>query len=97
MKKTYDDDDGRTISDMSNVDMESVFSGMFLGMRYTQHRKKARQEREMQRSSAPVSIDRSERRSAIFGSLSAVLLIGLILMAGIALIILLILWIGHAI
>lgn len=103
MKKAYDDDDGRTIADMSGVDRQSVFSGLFVGLRFggdALRRGSNSSAGEGQREgdvspSVRQTLERGERRGYIFGAMSAGLVIGLIILAVFAAAIVLILWIGH--
>ena len=127
MSKQYEDDDGRTIADMSEVGARSVFSGLLTTENSVLRRSRRRSSLEEQSSSsrehsAPghslpghssqeysgqssftqskksvssyVSVDRKERRMYIFGAIGAGLLVVLLLLAGFAVVILLILWIG---
>ena len=88
-KKVYDDDDGRTIADMSGLDFPGAFS--FRGVRP----KKPEPEREEERSGTndrpwEAQMDqfsRSERRMAILGALKAALLIGSAYIVGLGLLI----------
>ena len=96
MKKTYDDDDGRTIADMSGVDRQSVFSGLFVGLRFGGSRERRRRGKADAGQGGQQMMDREERRGYIFGAMSAAIVIALIILAVFAIAILLILWIGHA-
>lgn len=78
-KKTYDDDDGRTVADMSDLYVRTP-----LGYRRLGDKKKAVQKEKTE----PVA--GNERRGYIWGALSAALLIALAFIVGIGLIILLI-------
>ena len=88
-KKVYDDDDGRTIADMSGLDFPGAFS--FRGVRP----KKPEPEREGEPSGTgdrpweaqKDQFSRSERRMAILGALKAALLIGAAYIAGLGLLI----------
>ncbi len=77
MKKEYDDDDGRTIADMSFLD--------------GQYRLFRRKKRKPEDENAPTEMmSKEERRMYIGGAMSAALLIGLIFLGGLALVILII-------
>ena len=87
--KVYDDDDGRTIADMSGLDFPGAFS--FRGVRP----KKPELEREGDRSenadrpweAQKDQFSKSERRMAILGALKAALLIGAAYIVGLGLLI----------
>ena len=88
-KKVYDDDDGRTIADMSGLDFPGAFS--FRGVRP----KKPEPEREGNRSETndrpweaqKDQFSKSERRMAILGALKAAMLIGAAYIVGLGLLI----------
>ena len=88
-KKVYDDDDGRTIADMSGLDFPGAFS--FRGVRP----KKPEPEREGDRSenadrpweAKKDQFSKSERRMAILGALKAAMLIGAAYIVGLGLLI----------
>ena len=88
-KKVYDDDDGRTIADMSGLEFPGAFS--FRGVRP----KKPEPEREGDRSGTADrpweaqkdQFSKSERRMAILGALKAALLIGAAYIVGLGLLI----------
>ena len=78
-KKTYDDDDGRTIADMSEVTGPNLF-----GIRFPESagvQRSEMMEGDEQKQDRPWDtsgqFSRSERRSLILGALSAALLIAL--------------------
>ena len=75
MKKEYDDDDGRTIADMS-----------FLDGQYRLFRRKERKPDEEPEQPAEM-MSSEERRLYVRGATSAALLIGLIFAGGLALVI----------
>ena len=84
-KRIYDDDDGRTIADMSGVGAPSpVFGG------YSE-RKARHEEVEKPHNSEmpPFDMTRQERKMYIFGALGAALLIAGAFIAGLGLAILL--------
>ncbi len=85
--KVYDDDDGRTIADMSEVSGPSMFVPRKSG------RKKPPMEQEESRGSEQ-EWDPKDRRIYVFGALRAALLIALVYAVGFALIIglLLLIW-----
>ena len=74
-KKTYDDDDGRTVADMSDVDPMPMLLPRF---------RKGKQEPS---SEQPMS--KEDRRAVLFGALGATLLIGAVFVAAAAIVILL--------
>ena len=80
--KTYDDDDGRTIADMSGVQR----SGMFLPRSLKKHGTFAKQDEEP----AEPQYTQEQRRSAVGGALTAAIVIaGVFIGAGAILIALL--------
>ena len=84
--RPHEDDDGRTIVDMSQVDRPSMFG--FRGDLLPEKRQERPQERKKSRpweEEAPISP--KERRMYALGALKAALLIGLAYLAGLALII----------
>ena len=94
MKKLYDDDDGRTVADMSGVDRQSVMSGLFVGLRFSGGSGKKQRETGADSPEQQVTLKKKERKGYIFGAMSAALVIGLIILAVFALAIVIILWIG---
>ena len=88
-KKVYDDDDGRTIADMSGLEFPGAFS--FRGVRP----KKPEPEREGDQSGTADrpweaqkdQFSKSERRMAILGALKAAMLIGAAYIIGLGLLI----------
>ena len=85
--KVYDDDDGRTIADMSEVSGPSMF------VPRKSSRKKPPMEQEESRDTEQ-EWDPKDRRIYVFGALRAALLIALVYAVGFALIIglLLLIW-----
>lgn len=82
-KKQYEDDDGRTVADMSDLpDVSSSWLGRPSGG------KAKRRETGEQK---PSDLSKEERRWAVLGGMSAALLIGLVFVAGLGLVILLLL------
>ncbi len=85
-KKIYDDDDGRTIADMSGIDRPP----MLLPRLSRFGKKKKTEQTEDGETEAPRPEDqmsRDERRGYIFGALGAALLIGGIFVAAGAIVI----------
>ena len=81
-RKRYDDDDGRTIADMSGVSAPSLFGHL--------PKRKAAPEQELPDiPSAEPEISKEERRWYIRGALKAALLIGFAFIAGLTLVVLL--------
>lgn len=76
-KKKYDDDDGRTIADMSGVDHSSIF---FPQISDTSDSRKEHQESRTDdnRQREDNSFSKEDRRAYILGALSAALLIAAI-------------------
>ncbi len=88
-RRLADDDDGRTVADMSEVGRPSL-----LLPRFDAPWERAPEGEPKGAAPAPqTQIDRSERRAMLGGALSAGLLIGLVFAAGFAILILLIQWI----
>ena len=75
-KKIYDDDDGRTIADMSGVTRRNL-----LGFRFPEASASANEEPQEEKPARPWDtsdqISRAERRSLILGALGAAFLIAL--------------------
>lgn len=78
-QKKYDDDDGRTIADMSDLTPSSPFR---MKRPVSQNRDPSSEE-----GPAPQPFTREERRLYVFGALKAALLIGLAFLAGLGLIV----------
>ncbi len=91
-KKVYDDDDGRTIADMSGVGRPSLFG---MGGQAPAEKPKTAPE-QPERSDRPwEEPDRftpEERRMYIFGALRAALLIALVFIVGLGIAIAVMLW-----
>lgn len=68
MKKKYDDDDGRTIADMSGLERPSIIMPQFV-------RRKDKSKTKAASDVNNTDLNREERRSYIWGALSAALLI----------------------
>jgi hypothetical protein len=77
MARKYDDDDGRTIADMSALERPSL-----MGLRQRQREEKPAEGKEL-------NLDRSERRAMIRGAVSAGLLVAAVFALCFALLILL--------
>ena len=76
--KRYDDDDGRTIVDMSGVERPAMFGHLPKKENPVFSKPKEKPERPWEDS----GYNRSERRSAVLGALSASLLIALAYIVG---------------
>ena len=79
-KKVYDDDDGRTIADMSDVDRAPLLLPRF-------------KKREQPEIPSEQQFSKEDRRAILFGSMGAVLLIGAIFVAAAAIVICLMLFV----
>lgn len=86
-KKVYDDDDGRTIADMSGLEGRSITSV------FRDARKNRKEEKEKLASDPEYQADRSTRRSYTFGAVGAGLLIGMVYLVAFAALILFLLFI----
>ena len=88
MRKNYDDDDGRTVADMSGVDNNSVLSGLFTGLITSRHKK------EKSINLTESAEEKKTRRLYAFGAMRAGLLIGAVYLAAFAalIILLLLIW-----
>lgn len=85
--RVYEDDDGRTVADMSSFEPRTPF-GFRIGTG-----KQTQTGRTEAKSDAGSGISREQRRSYIRGALSAALLIGLAFIVGLGLTIALITWV----
>lgn len=83
-KKIYDDDDGRTIADMSGVGAPASMLGAF-------GKKKPVQDEADSEQKPQLDLTHQERRMYIFGALGAALLIAGAFIVGLGLVILLLL------
>ena len=99
MRKNYDDDDGRTVADMSGVDNNSVLSGLFTGLNTSRHKKEKNKKDKLLRATENIDQTESEqekktRRLYAFGAMRAGLLIGAVYLAAFAalIILLLLIW-----
>ena len=78
-KKQYEDDDGRTIADMSALTPGGGFKG------FTQNKKK-QEEQEREERPWEDTFTREERRMYMLGALKAALLIALVFIVGLGLV-----------
>ena len=83
-KRVYDDDDGRTVADMSGIERQPLLLPRF-------HRKDRDGEEQADAAAPEEEWSREDRRAVIFGSIGAVLLIGVIFLAAAAAVIALLL------
>ena len=90
-RRQYDDDDGRTIVDMSGVERPSMF-GHFPASKENRAFK-APEEKKPHRPWEESGWNRSERGAAVRGALSAALLIGLAYIVGLGLLIAILLYV----
>ena len=88
--RSYEDDDGRVIADMSDVELTPVLIPHLGGKRGQARRSDIQEEPQ-----APVTVTREERRALIKGGIAAGLAVGLALAAGFGAMILLINLIGR--
>ena len=87
-RRTYDDDDGRTIADMSDVYVRTPLGYRSLDGKRRRETEPAKEEKKAPWEESGTS--KEERRSYIWGALSAALLIALAFIVGLGLVILLI-------
>lgn len=90
-RRTYDDDDGRTIADMSGFEARTPFG--FRRSAGKEERTGKPEQNGGTRNGTDCGISREDRRGYVWGALSAALLIGLAFIAGLGLVIALIVWI----
>lgn len=84
-KRVYDDDDGRTIADMSNVSRQRL-----LIPRLSPQSSSARSQRQDDNAAQPnIQLSRQERRWYILGAVKAGLLIALAFIVGLGIVVLL--------
>ena len=88
-KKVYDDDDGRTIADMSGLDFPGAFSFRGVRPKMPEPGGKGDQPETDDRpwEAQMGQLSKSERRMAILGALKAAMLIALAYIAGLGLLI----------
>ena len=89
-RKTYDDDDGRTIVDMSGVERPSMFGHM---LPKKDNPVFSAPEEKSDRPWEDNGYSRSERRAAVFGALKAGLLIALAYIVGLGALIAILLYV----
>lgn len=101
-KRVYDDDDGRTIADMSGVTGQNMFiprrpvrdESSKSGSSSASQQEAQEESREKERPwESQESFTKEERRWFVLGALKAALLIGLVFILGLGLAILLMIWI----
>lgn len=90
-RKTYDDDDGRTIVDMSGVERPSMFGHLPASTK--KNPVFSAPEEKPERPWEESGYNKSERRAAIRGALSAALLIGLAYIVGLGILIAILLYV----
>lgn len=84
-KKKYDDDDGRTIVDMSDISRPPILVPRLDEL--TKKSKDANREEPVAKPQSDYELSNTERRAAVGGALSATLLIGGAFAAGIGILI----------
>lgn len=89
-KKQYDDDDGRVISDMSDVGRQPMILPRFDHLHKSERRDMGREEETEKRPEYETQYTDEERRALIGGTVTAALLVGAIFIAAIGLLIFLI-------
>ena len=90
-KRSYEDDDGRTVADMSGLSQRTP-----LGYRRHSDPEQAQPEASQEKPARPwerSGVSRETRNGVIWGALSAALLIALAFIVGLGLVIALICWI----
>lgn len=93
MERKYDDDDGRVVADMSDLERTPMLVPSLGSIRSAkENRSDFAEPSDSKYSSGPEYLDKEGRRAMIGGALSAMLLIGGLLAAGFAAVILII---GH--
>ena len=93
-EKQYDDDDGRVIADMSDIERQPMFIPRFDHLHKKERRDMGREEETESRPEYEVQYTKEERRAMVGGTLAAALLIGGVFIAAIALLIFLLTTIG---
>ncbi len=95
-EESYDDDDGRTIADMSGLGKHPMLGSLFIRIPPDEHRreaaKRSRGENTASEESEPLVLTRKERRYVIFGAMGAGLLIGAIFIGALIALLALVLW-----
>ncbi len=89
-KKQYDDDDGRVISDMSDVGRQPMILPRFDHLHKSERRDMGREEGTEKRPEYETQYTNEERRALIGGTVAAALLVGAIFIVAIGLLIFLI-------
>ncbi len=89
MKKRpeYDEDDGRTIADMSYVGKRPMLGAMFVRFAPREERRPAQEEEDT--TQEPLVLTKKEQRFAVLGAMKAGLLVACIYIAGLVGVILL--------
>ena len=88
-KRVYEDDDGRTIADMSGVSGPSLFKPRSVPT------ESPAQDTKPDRSWERGGLSRKERLMCVLGAMKATMLIALAYILGLGLIIALLLWLWH--
>ena len=92
-KRVYDDDDGRVIADMSGIERQPMFIPDAESIkRVTEKRSDFAEPSDSKYSTGPEYLDKEGRRAMIGGAISAMLLVGGVIFAAFAAVILII---GH--
>ncbi len=86
-KKQYDDDDGRVISDMSDVGRQPMILPRFDHLHKSERRDMGRVEETENRPEYEVQYTDEERRALVGGTVAAALLVGAIFIGAIGLLI----------
>ena len=86
-KKKYDDDDGRIVADMSDVERQPLIIPRFDHFHKKDRRDMGRQEEPNEKSEYDVQYTTEERRAIVGGTVAAALLIGGVFIAAIGLLI----------
>ena len=86
-KKQYDDDDGRVISDMSDVGRQPMILPRFDHLHKSERRDIGRVEETENRPEYEVQYTDEERRALVGGTVAAALLVGAIFIGAIGLLI----------
>ncbi len=92
-QQEYEDDDGRTLADMSSLGRFPMLGSLFIRIPPDEHRMN-KQKTNTDADAAPqepLDLTRKEKRYAIFGAMGAGLLIGCIFIVGLLAVILLML------
>lgn len=90
LKKDFEDDDGRVIADMSDIERQPMFIPRFDHLHKRDRRDMGREEETEKRPEYDVQYTSEERRAMVGGTLAAALLIGGIFIVAIGLLIFLI-------